>query len=72
MTALTDRVMPCWVTQSSVTTASRIASVKNDTLRSTGSTKAPCPVTIRMGNVLSPTDFCLPPEMSMAWLGAGT
>src|SRR3954447_25979864 len=72
MTARTVSAMPCWVTHSSVTAASRIARVRNDVLRRTGSTQAPCPVTILNGRVLSPEAFCLPPEISMASFGAGT
>src|SRR3954447_20433982 len=72
MTARTVSAMPCWVTHSSVTAASRIARVRNDVLRRIGSTHAPWPVTILNGRVLSPVAFCLPPEISMASLGDGT
>src|SRR3954453_17618872 len=71
ITALTSSVMPCCVTQSSVTTASRIARLRKLALRKTGSTNAPCPLTILKGSAPS-TLFCLPPLISIASLGEGT
>ena len=69
MTARTASVMPCRVTHCSSTSASLIDSVMNLTLRTTGITKAPCPVTTRNG---ASVPRALPPEISMAWSGAGT
>ena len=43
--------MPCRVTQVSVTSDSRMASDRNRTLRKTGTTNAPWPVTTRKGRV---------------------
>lgn len=61
--------MPCCVTQSSVISASRSASESMRAFCFTGSTKLPCPVTIR--NWVS--SACpLEPDMSIASLGAGT
>lgn len=68
-TARTLRRMPCCVTQSSVISASRSARESMRAFCFTGSTKLPCPVTIR--NWVS--RVCpLEPEMSIASLGAGT
>lgn len=68
-TARTLRRMPCCVTQSSVISASRSARESMRAFCFTGSTKLPCPVTIR--NWVS--SVCpLEPEMSIASLGAGT
>lgn len=61
--------MPCWVTQSSVISASRNARESMRAFCFTGTTKLPWPVTIR--NWVS----CVcrfDPEMSIASLGAGT
>ena len=69
ITARTFNAMACFVTHTSVTSASRMASVRNRTLRNAGSTNAPCPVTTRKGEL--PVRF-LPPEISIASLGAGT
>ena len=68
ITARTVTEMPCLVTQVSATSASSIARVKNRTLRKTGSTNPPCPVTTRKGAPPCPRR---PPETSIAWSGAG-
>jgi len=70
ITASTARVSPCCVKQSSTTSASCIARVRKDALRTMGRTNAPCPTTMRKGS--SPELLRFPPEMSSASLGAGT
>jgi len=46
MTACTARVSPCWVKQSSTTSASCIARVSVEAREKIGMTNTPCPVTI--------------------------
>jgi hypothetical protein len=70
MTARTPSVSPCWVNVSSTTSASCMARVRKEALRTTGRTKAPWPTTMRKG--CSAEALRLPPEMSSASLGAGT
>ena len=69
ITALTSSVIPCLVTHCSATSASRIASVRNDAWRVKGIANAPWPVTTRKGVPSRPD---LPPEISIASSGAGT
>jgi hypothetical protein len=69
ITALTCRAMPCLVTHVSCTSDSDIDKVMNRTLRNTGATNDPRPVTTRNGASPPRTR---PPEMSMASSGAGT
>ncbi len=54
MTARTVRLMPCRVTHCSDTSASSMARVRKRTLRNSGTTKAPCPVTTLNGAPLMP------------------
>src|ERR1700689_1248018 len=69
ITALTARVIPCWVTQGSRTSASCIDNVRKDTLERRGRTKAPWPFTILNGAALSPRP--LEPLISIASSGEG-
>jgi hypothetical protein len=54
ITARTLSEMPCLVTQVSETSASCMDSVRYLALRKPGMTNAPCPVTTRNGESLSP------------------
>ncbi len=72
LNAITERTfseMPCLVTQVSATSASCMDRVRYRTLRKTGVTKAPWPITTRNGAPSGPPPR---PEISMASSGAGT
>ena len=72
LNAITERTfseMPCLVTQVSATSASCMDRVRYRTLRNTGVTKAPWPITTRNG---APCGLPPRPDISMASSGAGT
>ncbi len=69
MMAWHRRAIPCLVTHSSATSDSCMASVSVLARDRTGSTKAPCPVTILKGRPFSVLRL---PLMSNASSGAGT
>jgi hypothetical protein len=69
ITARTFSAMPWWVTHCSATSASCMDSVRYRTLRNTGVTKAPWPITTLNGWPSRPPPR---PEISMASSGAGT